>query len=406
MESLYVLRGRDQGKHFPLSGDTVSLGRDSGSDIQLLDSEASRKHASMHRLENGRYLIQDHGSSNGTLVNGIAVDNRELHSGDRIQIGQSLLIFTGGERPTNIVAAHAKNLAQHGVDIVGAESDGDASRIIGSVTSGEMAARLSGRSAPRNDETNASLQVMYETALAVGRTSDIDQLLDRILQLVFDWVAADRGCIMLRDTDTGELRPAARRDRRADSLENSTGGRRQAPITISHTILDFVIDKAEGVRTTNATKDGRFDGAQSIMHAGVREAICVPLQGRYEIVGALYVDTFSSAGQLAAQMRDSDAGNKTAPLTPPSRFTDQQLRLMTAIGHSAALAIEDSFYYSAMMQSERLAAMGQTIATLSHHIKNILQGIQGGGYLISAGLDREDNDAVRRGWTMVERNQE
>jgi signal transduction histidine kinase len=50
--------------------------------------------------------------------------------------------------------------------------------------------------------------------------------------------------------------------------------------------------------------------------------------------------------------------------------------------------------------------MGQTIATLSHHIKNILQGMRGGSYLIDAGLKRGDTDAVRRGWGIVERNQE
>jgi signal transduction histidine kinase len=50
--------------------------------------------------------------------------------------------------------------------------------------------------------------------------------------------------------------------------------------------------------------------------------------------------------------------------------------------------------------------MGQTIATLSHHIKNILQGMRGGSYLIDAGLRRNDTDAVRRGWGIVERNQE
>jgi signal transduction histidine kinase len=59
-----------------------------------------------------------------------------------------------------------------------------------------------------------------------------------------------------------------------------------------------------------------------------------------------------------------------------------------------------------MLQAERLAAMGQTIATLSHHIKNILQGIRGGSYLIEEGLKGEDNDVVRRGWRIVEKNQE
>ena len=59
---------------------------------------------------------------------------------------------------------------------------------------------------------------------------------------------------------------------------------------------------------------------------------------------------------------------------------------MVAIGHQAGLAIENTEFYNAKLQAERLAAVGQTIATLSHHIKNILQGIRGGSYLIDMGL--------------------
>jgi two-component system, NtrC family, sensor kinase len=58
-----------------------------------------------------------------------------------------------------------------------------------------------------------------------------------------------------------------------------------------------------------------------------------------------------------------------------------------------------------MVQAERLAAIGQTIASLSHHVKNILQGIRGGSYLIEMGLSDHDEEVVRKGWHIVERNQ-
>jgi signal transduction histidine kinase len=79
---------------------------------------------------------------------------------------------------------------------------------------------------------------------------------------------------------------------------------------------------------------------------------------------------------------------------------------MVAIGHQAALAVEDTAYYSAMLQAERLAAMGQTIAGLSHHVKNILQGIRGGSFLIEEGLKAHDWEVTRKGWNIVEKNQE
>src|SRR4029077_3326776 len=92
-------------------------------------------------------------------------------------------------------------------------------------------------------------------------------------------------------------------------------------------------------------------------------------------------------------------------MNAPHRFREEHLKLMVAIGHQAALAVEDTMYYSAMVQAERLAAVGQTIAMLSHHIKNILQGVRGGSYLIEMGLNDHDDEMVRKGWNIVEKNQ-
>ncbi len=57
-----------------------------------------------------------------------------------------------------------------------------------------------------------------------------------------------------------------------------------------------------------------------------------------------------------------------------------------------------------IIDAERLAAVGQTVAGLAHSIKNILMGLEGGKYMISLGLQKEDTDLVRRGQEMLERN--
>ncbi|XZE55667.1 ATP-binding protein [Planctomycetaceae bacterium SH139] len=396
MPSLYVIRGRDQGKFFSVEGQTTHIGRDTSCAIQLLDNEASRTHAQIRTLANAAsatheqlFELIDLESSNGTLVNGQPITRYTLRSGDRIQIGQTLMIFTGSGSPDSIQAAHS-------VDIISQTQATEASRIVSSwapsVLSGR-ATKVKPEVATENLDRR-SLDVMYQTAIAVGRTMDIPELLERILRLVFDWVEADRGCVMLRDSDSDELRPAARCDRSHQPADR---------MAISRTILDFVIERREGVRTTDAREDARWDPAHSIVQMGIREALCVPLLGRYECVGALYVDTFTSAGQAAA---GQTVGGQPVVGQPQSRFNDEHLRLMTAIGHQAALAIEDTFYYSSLLQNERLAAIGQTIAIISHHMKNILQGMRGGGYLIGAGLERQDQDAIRRGWRIVEKNQE
>ncbi len=247
----------------------------------------------------------------------------------------------------------------------------------------------------------SNLQIMYRTALAVSHTLDIDQLLARIMEMIFEWVDADRGCIMLKEVETGNLAPKVRRHR--------NGLRSEERITISQTILDYVVDRNEGVLTSNARDDDRWDAAKSILRMGVREAICVPMQGRYDVVGVIYIDTSLTPQRILQQ----GSANK---------FTQEHLKLMIAIAHQAALAIEDTNYYKQMVQAERLAAVGQTIASLSHHIKNILQGVRGGSYLIEMGIKDHakaiaagevDVDSaekavsiMRKGWGIVEKNQE
>jgi signal transduction histidine kinase len=79
--------------------------------------------------------------------------------------------------------------------------------------------------------------------------------------------------------------------------------------------------------------------------------------------------------------------------------------LAAAIAHQAALALEDSRYYRAMMQSERLAAVGQTIAAISHHIKNILQGLKSGSDLLNLGIQENNQPLLLQGWKTLEKNQ-
>ncbi|MDO9514746.1 MAG: response regulator [Syntrophales bacterium] len=57
-----------------------------------------------------------------------------------------------------------------------------------------------------------------------------------------------------------------------------------------------------------------------------------------------------------------------------------------------------------LVKSERLGAIGQTVARLAHYIKNILTGLKGGTYIVNIGLDKNDTDKLRTGWCMVEKN--
>ncbi len=57
-----------------------------------------------------------------------------------------------------------------------------------------------------------------------------------------------------------------------------------------------------------------------------------------------------------------------------------------------------------LIQSERLAAVGQTVANLAHYVKNILFGLKGGVYLVDEALKENDTDSLKDGWDLVESN--
>ncbi len=380
MPSLLVVRGANVGTHYLIRETKQKLGRESHCDIHLEDSEASRTHAEIDFVD-GDYVLRDLGSSNGTFVNGNRITEHKLRVGDRVQIGKRLMLFRLSFRPFSP--------ADNDVDIV-QSANGDSSQIVGRVEleqqllekTDDWTAKI--QSDKASSDAKSHWEIMYRTSLAVSRTLDIDQLLHQILELIFQWVNCDRGCIMLTDLDTGELRPSCRRNRGVNVSSNR--------MTISKTILDYVCKKEEGVLTSDACEDERWNASASISAGGIREAICVPMKGRYGSVGVIYIDTSVSAGQYA--------------MNPHRIFNEEHLKMLVAIGHQAALAIEDTNYYQSMVQAERLAAMGQTIATLSHHIKNIVQGLRGGGYLISEGIKGDDMKVVQSGWRICERNQE
>ena len=89
----------------------------------------------------------------------------------------------------------------------------------------------------------------------------------------------------------------------------------------------------------------------------------------------------------------------------PGKFSEDQLALAIAIAHQAALAVEETRYHHALVNAERLAAIGQTIAALSHHIKNIMQGIVFGSDMVRSGMTDKDDNLLQKGWRLVEKNQ-
>jgi signal transduction histidine kinase len=378
---LLVIKGADEGKQFELAEPVVSVGRDATSRIHLHDTEVSRRHAEF-RQQAGGYRLVDLGSANGTFVNNQRVHEAVLHTGDHIGLGQSTLVFSlgPGERVED-----GGDLAQK----ISMITRGDlelSSAIIKTIGEGEGSRMLSQpdkAGSPWLKSALANLAVLYEASQAISHILDIGELLDRILELVFRTIQADRGCFMLTVPDSTDLEPKALRSRK-DSQEK---------LDVSRTIIDHVLRERQGVLVTDASQDERFNTGQSIVRFGIREVICVPMRGRHETLGVLYLDTYSSAGEVAVRK------------TTTGKFTEDHLALASALAHQAALAVEETRYHQALLQSERLAAMGQTIAALSHHIKNILQGLRSGSDIIKMGLRDKNETLIQQGWRVAEKNQ-
>jgi two-component system cell cycle response regulator len=94
--SLVIVYGAELGRRLPLTAAIFTVGRSSRCDLFIDQEAVSRRHAKIVRGGEGHTLI-DLGSSNGTRVNDERIIERVLADGDRIQVGQTLLVFLSGE---------------------------------------------------------------------------------------------------------------------------------------------------------------------------------------------------------------------------------------------------------------------------------------------------------------------
>ncbi|MGE5599616.1 MAG: FhaA domain-containing protein [Bacteroidota bacterium] len=90
---LRVEEGPDAGREFQLLPGRTIVGRQDQCHIILTDPKVSRCHAAIVHDEHGRYGVVDLGSTNGTAVNGRMGARHSLRDGDRIRVGQTVMLF-------------------------------------------------------------------------------------------------------------------------------------------------------------------------------------------------------------------------------------------------------------------------------------------------------------------------
>jgi len=292
----------------------LRLGRHPSQDIQILDRVVSKEHAVIEAREDGVY-VWDAGSRNGTQRNGRTIDGTErLDDGDEIRIGSTTLTLIGEAVPE--ATAPESNKSDGGKTRVTILDDAMGSAIRKRLRETGNHHFLSAELIDDMEQLRRDyekLRIANELNRAVALEFDLDRLLNRILEKAFEMFAADRGVILLLDGNSGELVPAATRAR----FEQMAAG---GHIRISRTILREVIDEKTAVLSSDAQMDSRFGGAHSIIMAGIRSTMSVPLMYRERLLGVIHLDS-----QLAA-----------------GAFTEKDLGLLTGFASQAANAIEHS----------------------------------------------------------------
>lgn len=371
---LTVIQGPDKGRRFELPDHEPQLLGRSSEALPIDDNAVSRRHAEL-TPDDGHWYIRDLESQNGTYVNGVRIGDRtRLRLGDQVRVGQTLLVFGVSESrapdivrvvgPNRIDASIERTLpsvAPPGLSLAGGNDD--------SVILAEPEPRAA---APDH------LRVIYRlTTLLTTRVIDRQELLRTVLDLVFAEFRPQRGCIMVAGpTPEAPMVPEVVKFRE-EPLDPD-----EAKFQVSRTILFHAVHKGEGVLASNAMNDPRFASGDSVQRLHIRSAICSPIRFRDRTFGAIYID--------------SSIANYT--------FTPEQLALMNAIGQHAGLALSNADLYLQNLQAERLAAIGETVAQLSHSIKNMLQGLRGGADVVEMGLTKNDLKLARGGWTILQRN--
>ncbi len=337
-----VLLQDGQATAFDLTKDEMIIGRLPECDIQLPSNMVSRKHAKVVRDGSG-YRLEDMGSGNGTFLNGQRIESAQsLKINDRVKFGPMLMRYDGDQSEDDSSASSmaVQHAAQVGTLEVDEDGDGDgSSTIVGSLDSSSLNFL--------DSRPQEKLKAVLDISRALAGTLEVEKLLPKILDTLFTiFPAADRGCILLKDAKTEEMKPSAMKHRRESE---------DATVKLSRTILNAVLGEKKAILSADAASDSRFDASESISALTIRSMMCVPmldLQG--EPVGAINIDTQN----------------------PMMQFKPDDLEIMVAVAGQAALAYESarlltSFVEKQKQEGEMNIARGVQHALLPESLPNI-----------------------------------
>ncbi|MDK2972933.1 MAG: two-component system, NtrC family, sensor kinase [Candidatus Sumerlaeota bacterium] len=369
-------------------GDTTTVGRHPSNNIILGADSISRFHARIDKRGNF-FILQDLNSSNGTYVNGERITQMTLHHNDEVTFGAVEFAFhneTASGRISSGFEVGGMSIVEFKDDDA-EESKPSTQSVISSAQMVEIRDRSSFITTPITAKqaraldpkdlakSHNRLTAMFKLSELL-RESEGDKeksIIERALDILFEAVDADRGVILTRFADSTELEITAIRTH--DELIPGT------KISMSRTILDQVVRDRVAVLSADTTSDDRFDSSESIIMNRIHSVICVPMIHGERVMGVVHLDTQSIGKSLAKD----------------------DLEFVTMIAGDLSLALENIRMRREAAHRERLAAVGETVAGISHNIKNILLLMGGGSELLDRALAKGKLETAQDSWGVVSR---
>ena len=257
MIKLHVVPVQGEPFEHTFDGNSLILGRASGSDLVLEDRFLSRQHSRIFN-QDGQMRIEDLGSRNGTLVNGQPIRGATtLAPGDVIKISGSVISIADSKAAPRPPAPDS--VAGFGDHTIFRSASGMLKDHAASQSS-----KLEGEEALRRYAER--LNLVNEVHRALGESMEIAELLELILERVFDHLRPEQGAIYLRNDD-GSLERAA--SRALPGVDSQT--------FYSQSLVNEVTEKGLAALVLDVESDERFAAAHSMLATGIRSLVAAPL---------------------------------------------------------------------------------------------------------------------------------
>ena len=194
-----------------------------------------------------------------------------------------------------------------------------------------------------------------------------------MLAVLREALKADTACVLSGEANGGDW------EVRAMAASGGAG----APVQVSRTIVQQALDEGVAIIARDPLTDGRFQGSQSIIIEGVSSALCSPIRVGDTLRAVLLLD----------RRRRSDV------------FMERDLRLTATVANLLGLLLEMELAESEARERERLAVIGEVVANLAHHAKNIIASLRFGLATLKLAVSRNQLEKLPQYVAMLETQQ-